>query len=235
MLSVRESYTLGYLTNLIGIHFNGAEILFNIKPKAAGELEKRVDSILESWPQKGPETVQHVRSIEELLQKENIPLDAPPRLAEEYYRWAEAIYHRFHQRLNLENASSSEEQLALFHRKWAYTIGIKIGDLQQNINLAVIVHHLLGSLVSNPWLEAQLQKLYTDFAESFAQLSMIAQKTALLQTFSETAQNTIHHLVSVFEQIDILGSNQNHDDSANKLQNQMKQIAIKQQELSSQF
>lgn len=225
MVTNQQAYMLGYYPNIIGVHFNGLEILWRARQTATGPLFARIEVLLEKRPIQAPDVIAQVQKTENILQDIGLPVDPSPQEAKEYYHWAERIANQVEKHLTLLSQNeSAEKQLQALVRLWAHSVGLRISDCLHNLHLAVIVRHLLGSGNKEPFLQKQLEELATMHTQSLEQLRTVAEKAAYLKTFSPSAHQAISHMLLYTDEVDSISSTTPHDNWVVQTQTTLQKI-----------
>lgn len=150
MISPHDAFLLGYTPMLVGIYFNGVELLATAGHGATGALAKRVAERAAAFSARKPGIIDNVRLVEQLLPRAGVAVPPPPRLPAEFHPWSQDLFQQAHHAL----AGAQDAQPAAAH-----LLGFVLGDAMLTLNVAVLVHDLLDADPEHAWLQAQAAAL----------------------------------------------------------------------------
>ena len=182
MITAHEAFLLGYTLPIIGIYFNGVELIASASNGAAAPLAQRVKERFDAFQARQPGVIENVRFVESLLHKAGLPVAPPPRLPEEFYRWSQQIFEETHAAL------SGEESVVA---SASHLLGFLLGDASGTLNLGGFVHLLLDAAPAHAGLLAQARSLAQAQVKARRKLEQALALPALPETTRAAAQAAV--------------------------------------------
>lgn len=191
-LNVRDAYLFGFLPQLVGVHFNGFQLLTQAELKAKGEIKDRLQEMITLWKSRSGHVVEQVKQVESLLRQCNLPEIASPESPSDYYLWADTIVQQTEHLFSVNEETAISDQFELMRLKWANLFAAVLGDTMHTVNLIVIASRLLHAQVGPESLNAQRETLTKMLDESVNKLSSIVERIEQAGTFP-SGISTMHH------------------------------------------
>jgi hypothetical protein len=179
MVGAHDAFILGYTPPLIGIYFNGVELLTAADKGANPELARRIEERIQAFESRQASVMGNVRLVQTLLAKHGLKVESPPRVPEEFHSWCKQIFAQVH------TALSGPEQIegAALH-----LFGFIFGDASLTLNLGAFVHLFLDASPEHAFLLEQAQALSLSQEKVEKQLTQALSLPALAKSTQEAAQ-----------------------------------------------